>query len=459
MSILKSGSPLARRQQRSGPALDTTDTEKFNGFATLNGNGNTITFHNACQTLTVNGNGNTVHVELRGGGLITLNGTGNVVSYVPVGEAKAAAIADHGLGNVATRLAALHGDTSSSAGKTASTGGVSVHGPSGESVQIGPNGIVAAPAPGTAGAVTIAPGGITVAPGRGIMAPAGVAPGPDQLVLAGDHQKRDSVCGGAKAFISGDNGEFTLRGGCKALYISGDHDVVHVELVPGAEIAIRGDDALVYVVLSAHGANPRLLVSGDNSRAFLVQHIDDTPGTEIAASVRSGALPMPARDGVAAAVVGGPVAILTPQAALAFARSESVVALQHDLGAVQTPQGTAANLSSDALFDFGRDHLRPDAQRNLAELAELVARTGPHGLRIVGYTESVGTAQCNLDLSNRRARNVERWLVDFGRVQVAALHTEGRGATDPVAPNMLPDGRDNPSGREQNRRVEILLQP
>ncbi len=429
------------------------------GFATLNGNGNAITFRNGCHTLTVNGNGNTVQIELQARGLITLNGTGNTVSYAPVGGAQDATIADHGQGNTVARLAALPGGTTTIPGNTASSGGVSVHGPNDESVQIGPSGVFASPTPGTGGAVSITPGGVTVAPGAGVVvAPGAVATGPGQLMLSGDHQNRDAVCGGANVFISGDHGQFTLRGGCKALYIRGDHDIVHVELMAGAEIAIQGDNALVYFVLTTPGANPTLLVSGDNSRVFLVRHIDDTTGTEVPASVRRGALAMPAVNPVAAAVVGASVAILTPEAALAFARSQSVGALQHDLGAIQTPHGTAVNLSGDVLFDFDRDRLRPDAQRSLAELAVLIARTQPHGLQIRGYTDTIGTPQYNLDLSDRRARKVERWLLDYGHVQVAALDVEGRGAANPVAPNTLPDDQDNPAGRQQNRRVEILIE-
>jgi outer membrane protein OmpA-like peptidoglycan-associated protein len=428
------------------------------GFATLNGNGNAITFRNACQTLTVNGNGNNVQIELQSGGLITLNGTGNAVSYAAVGGAQGAAVVDHGQGNTVTRLAALPGGAATITGNTAAPGGVSVQGANGESVQIGPNGIVAAPTPGTGGAVAITPRGVTVAPGVGTPPPAAAATGSGQLMLSGDRQNQDAACGGANVYISGDNGRFTLRGGCKALYIRGDHDIVHVELTPGGEIAVQGDNTTVYVLLMPPGSNPKLLVTGEDSRAFLVQHIDDTTGTEIPASVRSGALPMPPSNSVAATVVGAPVAVLTPQAALAFARSQSVVALQRDLGAVRTPQGTVVSLSGDVLFDFDMDRLRPDAQRSLAELAVLITRTQPRGLRIVGYTDSIGAPQYNLDLSDRRSRNVERWLLDYGRVQVAALHVEGRGANDPVAPNMLPDGRDNPAGRQQNRRVEILLE-
>ena len=77
---------------------------------------------------------------------------------------------------------------------------------------------------------------------------------------------------------------------------------------------------------------------------------------------------------------------------------------------------------------------------------------------LASVSNSIGAPQYNLDLSDRRSRNVERWLLDYGRVQVAALHVEGRGANDPVAPNTLPDGRDNPAERQQNRRVGNLLE-
>lgn len=190
------------------------------GDATVNGSGDTITFRNSCRTLTV-------------------NGTGNRVSYTPVGGTQDAAVTYHGQGNTVEHLAALpNGTAAIIAGPSP---GVSVRGTNGETVQIGPNGVVAVPAPGTGGAVTITPGGIAVAPGVTTTAPT-VATGPGQLMLSGDRQNRDASCSGATVYISGDNGKFTLRGGCKALFIRGDHNIAHVELMPGAQIAIQGDN-------------------------------------------------------------------------------------------------------------------------------------------------------------------------------------------------------------------------
>lgn len=422
------------------------------GDAVVQGSGDSVTFRNACRSLAVNGSGNTIQVELQSGGAVVLNGTGNRITYSPTGGAQDAAVTDHGQGNTVMRLADNGAGSAIIAGGTASPGGLYVRGANGATVQIGPNGIIATPAPGTGGAAVITPGGIVASPGNGTAMQA--APG--QLMLTGDRQNRDVACTSAKVLIQGDNGRFTLRGGCSSLFVRGDHNVVHVELSPATQLAISGDNSIVYFLVTPAGPDPALLISGDNDRAIRVQRLDDTSGVEIPSVGSTGSLPAPAGITVGS-VGGGSVAIQTPQAALAFARGQSEATLRHDLGAVRTAEGTAVNLSGDVLFDFDQDRLRPDAQRSLAELSVLITRAQPHELRIVGYTDSVGAPQYNLDLSDRRARNVERWLLQEGQVRVAALDVEGQGAADPVAPNALPDGQDNPTGRQQNRRVEVLL--
>lgn len=110
------------------------------------------------------------------------------------------------------------------------------------------------------------------------------------------------------------------------------------------------------------------------------------------------------------------------------------------------------------LLDFDRDQLRPDAQQSLAELAVLIARAPPRGRQAVGYTDSIGSPDYNRNLSDRRARNVARRLKDYGRITVSELDVEGRGASNPVDRNTLPDSRANPAGRQKNRQVEVLLQ-
>ena len=430
------------------------------GDAVIQGSRNSITLHNSCRSVTVNGSGNSITVDLQARGSITLNGAGNTVSYRPVGGPQGASVADNGDGNTVARQGGAEPGTTTIIGGTSGPGSLTVHGGSGDTVQIGPGGITAIPGTGTTGGVVqIGPGGIAVAAGAAagaaatLAAPAGPATRP-QLVSSGDGQNRDAACAGERVYVTGDNGHFTLRGGCAGLAIQGDRDVAQVELAPGAPIAITGDNSVVYVVLTTLGADSTLIVSGSNSHAIRVNHLGEVSGVEIPAAVRQGSLAPPAGP----PVPGASIAVLTPQAALATARGETVVQLQRNLSAIQTPQGTQVRLSGDVLFDFDTDTRRPDAQRSLAELSVLIARDHPRGLQIVGYTDSFGTPQYNLDLSDRRARNVERWLLDYGRVQTAALDVRGRGASNPIAPNVLTDGGDNPAGRQANRRVEVLLE-
>jgi outer membrane protein OmpA-like peptidoglycan-associated protein len=430
------------------------------GDATVQGSGDAVTFRDACRSLMVNGSGNSVRVELQAGGKLTLNGNGNTISYTPIGGSQEAALTDSGQGNTVTRAVADASGATTIVGGTAAPGGLFVRGTHGETVQIGPGGIIANPAPGSGAGAVISPGAIIANAGNGAatgMQPVtGTAPG--QILLSGDGLNKDMPCNRANVVISGDNGRFTLRGGCAQVFVRGNNDVVHVELTPSTQLGIAGENSIVYVMVAPGGADPALVVTGANNRVIRVRQLDDTSGTEIPAGRSTGALPSPAGVVVGSAGGAGAVVIPTAQAALAFARGQNLTTLQHDLGAVRTEEGTAVNLSGDVLFDFDRTRLRPDALRSLAELSVLINRTQPRQLRIVGYTDSIGLPQYNLDLSARRARNVEQWLRSDGQIRVASLDVQGRGAARPVAPNTLPDGQDNPSGREQNRRVEVLLQ-
>ncbi|MGP6159687.1 MAG: OmpA family protein [Vulcanimicrobiaceae bacterium] len=115
------------------------------------------------------------------------------------------------------------------------------------------------------------------------------------------------------------------------------------------------------------------------------------------------------------------------------------------------------DLASDVLFDFDSADLLPEARRALATAAQII-RTQAHGqVRILGYTDSMGTPEYNLGLSDRRAQSVRRWFVDKGGLSNVAFTTEGFGTKNPVAPNANPDGSDSPAGRRKNRRVEIIV--
>ena len=110
-----------------------------------------------------------------------------------------------------------------------------------------------------------------------------------------------------------------------------------------------------------------------------------------------------------------------------------------------------ANGSPARLFDFNYAQSPPDAERTLTEVAEVLKAYGPRPMRIEGHTDSIASDDYNLKLSERRAQSVQSWLASRGGVK-AAFATKGWGEAKPVATN------DTAAGRQQNRRVEVIIE-
>jgi outer membrane protein OmpA-like peptidoglycan-associated protein len=130
-----------------------------------------------------------------------------------------------------------------------------------------------------------------------------------------------------------------------------------------------------------------------------------------------------------------------------------------DLHAKVVGQEIHIELAADVLFDFDKADIRPDAAATLAKAAVIVrAHSGGH-IRVEGHTDNKGTHAYNVALSQRRAQAVVTWLRDREGLRGAAFQVHGFAETRPVAPNAMPGGADNPAGRQQNRRVEIVVSP
>ena len=114
-----------------------------------------------------------------------------------------------------------------------------------------------------------------------------------------------------------------------------------------------------------------------------------------------------------------------------------------------TPRGLVVNMS-DVLFDTAKFTLRPLAREKLAKVAGIVS--GHPGLRldVEGHTDSVGSDEYNQRLSERRGDSVRDYLTHEG-MAADSVTAKGLGKSDPVASN------DTASGRQQNRRVEIVI--
>ena len=105
-------------------------------------------------------------------------------------------------------------------------------------------------------------------------------------------------------------------------------------------------------------------------------------------------------------------------------------------------------LRNDVLFDVDSASLRPDAQSTLRDMAGVFNRYNDTTIDVQGYTDSTGTADYNMGLSQRRADSVSDYLTREG-VSPSRISARGYGESNPKASNATPDGR------QLNRRVEI----
>ncbi|MCS6779408.1 MAG: OmpA family protein [Geminicoccaceae bacterium] len=124
----------------------------------------------------------------------------------------------------------------------------------------------------------------------------------------------------------------------------------------------------------------------------------------------------------------------------------------------RTERGLALALPGDILFDFDRAELRASALPVLSELGALLRAERPKRVRIEGHTDSMGSEAYNLELGRRRAEAVRDHLVRRHGLEPGLFTVESFGESRPLAPNARPDGRDDPEGRQKNRRVEVVLE-
>ncbi len=127
--------------------------------------------------------------------------------------------------------------------------------------------------------------------------------------------------------------------------------------------------------------------------------------------------------------------------------------LSEQLNSILQTRDTARGLivsMSDVLFDTGKYSLKPGAREKLAKVAGILLAYPGLNVEVGGYTDNVGGDSMNQTLSENRASSVRDYLVQQG-VASGSVSSKGFGNTLPVASN------DNSSGRQQNRRVELLV--
>lgn len=133
----------------------------------------------------------------------------------------------------------------------------------------------------------------------------------------------------------------------------------------------------------------------------------------------------------------------------AVLRAELSAQLNKILETRDTARGLIISMS-DVLFDTGQYSLKPGAREKLARVAGILIAYPTLNIQVGGYTDNVGGDEMNQKLSENRADSVRDYLVQQG-VGADSVTSKGFGNTLPVASN------DSPSGRQQNRRVELVV--
>ncbi|HKH46269.1 MAG TPA: OmpA family protein [Thermoanaerobaculia bacterium] len=108
------------------------------------------------------------------------------------------------------------------------------------------------------------------------------------------------------------------------------------------------------------------------------------------------------------------------------------------------------HFDSDVLFNVGSSVLDPSGRDTLADVADVINDYPKTAVVVQGHTDSIGSEETNQYLSERRAGTVEEYLANRG-VDPGRMSAIGYGESYPAASN------DTPSGRQQNRRVDVLL--
>jgi outer membrane protein OmpA-like peptidoglycan-associated protein len=137
------------------------------------------------------------------------------------------------------------------------------------------------------------------------------------------------------------------------------------------------------------------------------------------------------------------------QAQTAALRAQLLKQLNDVLQTTDTSRGLVVNMA-DVLFETAKYNLSNDAQLKLAKLSGIIQAHPGLNLAIEGYTDTTGSEDFNMKLSQQRADTVRQFLVSQG-LSPDIIISKGLGPTNPVADN------STAAGRKANRRVEIIL--
>lgn len=122
----------------------------------------------------------------------------------------------------------------------------------------------------------------------------------------------------------------------------------------------------------------------------------------------------------------------------------------------EAPPVEAVIVIDNVYYDFDKSVLKEVSYPSLDKVVAMLNDHPAMVIEISAHTDDKGSDSYNLKLSEARANSVVAYLVSKG-IDKSRLQAKGYGATMPVAPNRHEDGKDNPEGRQQNRRTEFKV--
>ncbi|PJJ79203.1 OmpA family protein [Mucilaginibacter auburnensis] len=111
---------------------------------------------------------------------------------------------------------------------------------------------------------------------------------------------------------------------------------------------------------------------------------------------------------------------------------------------------------NNVLYDYDKATLRPESKTVLDGVVKILKDNPKIKIELAAHTDSIGSDIYNNKLSEARAQSCVDYVISRG-ISRDRIFARGYGKTKPIAPNSLPNGKDNPEGRQLNRRTEFTV--
>jgi len=139
-----------------------------------------------------------------------------------------------------------------------------------------------------------------------------------------------------------------------------------------------------------------------------------------------------------------------------LASEKNVITLINEIDEVIKIAENENFVISKILYDYDSDIINDAAAKELDKLVLILKKNKDIGVELSSHTDSKGGDKFNMELSQKRADKAVEYVVSKG-IDMNIIKAKGYGETQPVAPNELPNKKDNPEGRAKNRRTEFKV--